>query len=76
MGAMAHVEGETLVLVPSRDLAQQWADTIEEYTSLEPHQIGQYHGGRKEVRPVTIATYQIAGMDRHRSLFDDREWGW
>ncbi|PGF17308.1 DEAD/DEAH box helicase [Natrinema sp. CBA1119] len=75
MGAMAHVEGETLVLVPSRDLAQQWADAIEEYTSLEPHQIGQYHGGRKEVRPVTIATYQIAGMDRHRSLFDDREWG-
>ncbi|QCS42102.1 DEAD/DEAH box helicase [Natrinema versiforme] len=75
MGAMAHVEGETLVLVPSRDLAQQWADTIIEYTSLEPHQIGQYHGGRKEVRPVTIATYQIAGMDRHRSLFDDREWG-
>ncbi|SEV82374.1 DEAD/DEAH box helicase [Natrinema salifodinae] len=75
MGAMAHVEGETLVLVPSRDLAQQWADAIVEYTSLEPHQIGQYHGGRKEVRPVTIATYQIAGMDRHRSLFDDREWG-
>ncbi|WP_226007321.1 DEAD/DEAH box helicase [Natrinema salinisoli] len=75
MGAMAHVDGETLVLVPSRDLAQQWADTIVEYTSLEPHQIGQYHGGRKEVRPVTIATYQIAGMDRHRSLFDDREWG-
>ncbi|OLZ40405.1 DEAD/DEAH box helicase [Natrinema saccharevitans] len=75
MGAMAHVEGETLVLVPSRDLAQQWADTIVEYTSLEPHQIGQYHGGRKNVRPVTIATYQIAGMDRHRSLFDDREWG-
>ncbi|MFD1564336.1 DEAD/DEAH box helicase family protein [Haloarchaeobius amylolyticus] len=75
MGAMAHVEGETLVLVPSRDLAQQWADAIVEYTSLEAHQIGQYHGGRKEVRPVTIATYQIAGMDRHRSLFDDREWG-
>ncbi|PCR92404.1 DEAD/DEAH box helicase [Natrinema ejinorense] len=75
MGAMAHVDGETLVLVPSRDLAQQWADAIVEYTSLEASQIGQYHGGRKEVRPVTIATYQIAGMDRHRSLFDDREWG-
>ncbi|ELY48570.1 DEAD/DEAH box helicase [Natronolimnohabitans innermongolicus] len=75
MGAMAHVGGETLVLVPSRDLARQWAQTIEEYTSLEAHQIGQYHGGQKHVRPVTIATYQIAGMDRHRSLFDDREWG-
>ncbi|TYL37536.1 DEAD/DEAH box helicase [Natronococcus pandeyae] len=75
MGAMAHVGGETLILVPSRDLARQWSETILEYTSLEAHQIGQYHGGQKNVRPVTIATYQIAGMDRHRSLFDDREWG-
>ena len=75
MGAMAEIEGETLVLVPSRDLARQWEESLLEYTSLEPEQVGQYHGGRKEVRPVTIATYQIAGMDRHRSLFDDREWG-
>nr|WP_255171803.1 DEAD/DEAH box helicase family protein [Natrononativus amylolyticus] len=75
MGAMAHVGGETLVLVPSRDLARQWADALAEHTTLEREQIGQYHGGRKEIRPVTIATYQIAGMDRHRSLFDDREWG-
>ena len=75
MGAMAHVEGETLILVPSRDLARQWEESILEYTSLEPDQVGQYHGGVKEVRPVTVATYQIAGMDRHRSLFDDREWG-
>ncbi|MHC3437965.1 DEAD/DEAH box helicase family protein [Natrialbaceae archaeon A-gly3] len=75
MGAMAHVEGETLILVPSRDLARQWEESILEYTSLEPDQVGQYHGGVKEVRPVTVATYQIAGMDRHRSLFDDRQWG-
>ncbi|WP_247004895.1 DEAD/DEAH box helicase [Halosolutus gelatinilyticus] len=75
LGAMARVEGETLVLVPSRDLARQWADAVVEYTTLEPAQVGQYHGGQKNVRPVTIATYQIAGMDRHRSLFDDREWG-
>ncbi len=75
MGAMAHVEGETLILVPSRELARQWEESLLEYTSLEPDQVGQYHGGVKEVRPVTVATYQIAGMDRHRSLFDDREWG-
>ncbi|ARS88620.1 DEAD/DEAH box helicase [Natrarchaeobaculum aegyptiacum] len=75
MGAMARVEGETLVLVPSRDLARQWADAIVEHTSLGPAQVGQYHGGQKNVRPVTITTYQIAGMDRHRSLFDDRQWG-
>ncbi|MDJ1434499.1 DEAD/DEAH box helicase [Halostagnicola sp. A-GB9-2] len=75
MGAMAHVGGETLVLVPSRDLARQWNEELLVQTSLEPNQVGQYHGGQKDIRPVTIATYQIAGMDRHRSLFDDREWG-
>ena len=75
MAIMAHVGGETLVLVPTRELADQWERELLAHTTLEEGQVGQYHGGRKEVRPVTIATYQIAGMDRHRSLFDDREWG-
>nr|WP_247731734.1 DEAD/DEAH box helicase [Halovivax limisalsi] len=75
LGVMERLGGETLILVPSRDLARQWAETIEANTDLDPDQIGQYHGGQKAIRPVTIATYQIAGMDRHRRLFDDREWG-
>ncbi|WP_263020370.1 DEAD/DEAH box helicase family protein [Natronobiforma cellulositropha] len=75
MAAIEAVGGETLILVPSRDLARQWQEALLEHTSLEPAQVGQYHGGVKQVRPVTVATYQIAGMDRHRSLFDDREWG-
>jgi DNA excision repair protein ERCC-3 len=75
MGILARVEGETLVLVPSRDLAGQWREELLAHTSLEPDQVGEYHGGAKEVRPVTIATYQTAGMDRHRELFDRREWG-
>ncbi len=75
MGVMERLGGETLILVPSRELARQWATTLEGDTSLDPGQIGQYHGGQKRIRPVTVATYQIAGMDRHRRLFDDREWG-
>jgi DNA excision repair protein ERCC-3 len=75
IGALAAVGGETLVLVPSRELAAQWREEILRHTSLDEDQIGEYHGGQKQVRPVTIATYQTAGMDRHRSLFDDREWG-
>ena len=75
MGAMERIGGETLVLVPSRELARQWEDELLAHTSLESDQVGQYHGGQKRIRPVTIATYQIAGMDRHRSLFDEREWG-
>ncbi|MDS0299039.1 DEAD/DEAH box helicase [Halogeometricum sp. S1BR25-6] len=75
IGVLAAVGGETLILVPSRELAAQWRSELLRHTSLEEDQIGEYHGGEKQVRPVTIATYQTAGMDRHRSLFDDREWG-
>lgn len=75
LGIMRDVGGETLVLVPSRELAGQWHDVLLERTTLTPEQIGEYHGGAKEIRPVTIATYQTAGMDRHRRLFDSRKWG-
>ncbi len=75
MGVMERVGGETLVLVPSRELAGQWHDELLAKTSLSPDQVGEYHGGSKEMAPVTIATYQTAGMDRHRKLFDARRWG-
>ncbi|MGM0591656.1 MAG: DEAD/DEAH box helicase, partial [Halobacteriota archaeon] len=75
IGAIAAVGGETLVLVPSRELARQWRAELLEHTSLSDGDVGEYHGGVKEIRPVTIATYQTAGMDRHRMLFDERRWG-
>ncbi|MFC7249718.1 DEAD/DEAH box helicase [Halomicroarcula sp. GCM10025324] len=75
MGAMAAVGGETLILVPSRELATQWHDELVRHTSLSDDDIGEYHGGEKSIRPVTIATYRTAGMDRHRKLFDQRRWG-
>jgi len=75
LGILSRVGGETLVLVPSRELVRQWRDEILAHTSLEESQVGEYHGGTKNIRPVTIATYQTAGMGRHRHLFDDREWG-
>ncbi len=75
MGAMAAVGGETLILVPSRELATQWHDELVRHTTLTDDDIGEYHGGEKEICPVTIATYRTAGMDRHRKLFDQRKWG-
>ncbi|WP_418286822.1 DEAD/DEAH box helicase family protein [Halorubrum sp. DTA46] len=75
IATIAAVGGETLILVPSRELAEQWREELLAHSTVDPADIGLYHGGRKEIRPVTIATYQIAGMDRHRSLFDSRKWG-
>ncbi len=75
MGVMEAVGGETLILVPSRELATQWREELLRQTDLDEGQIGEYHGGEKQIRPVTIATYRTAGMDRHRKLFDQRKWG-
>ncbi len=75
IGILAAVEGETLILVPGRELASQWRDQLLAHTTLDDDQVGEYHGGTKDIRPVTIATYRTAGMDRHRQLFDSREWG-
>jgi DNA excision repair protein ERCC-3 len=75
MGVLEAVGGETLILVPGRELAVQWREELVKHTTLSEEQIGEYHGGVKQIRPVTIATYQTAGMDRHRSLFDSRRWG-
>jgi DNA excision repair protein ERCC-3 len=75
IATIAAVGGETLILVPSRELADQWREELLEHSTVDPADIGLYHGGTKDISPVTIATYQIAGMDRHRSLFDSRKWG-
>jgi len=75
LGVLSEIEGETLVLVPGRELAGQWREELLARTTLDPDQVGEYHGGTKDVRPVTVATYRTAGMDRHRQLFDSREWG-
>src|SRR5919106_947316 len=49
-------------------------------TSLTEEEIGEYSGERKEIRPVTIATYQVIttrrkGEYRHLDLFDAQDWG-
>jgi DNA excision repair protein ERCC-3 len=75
LGILAAIEGETLILVPGRELVGQWREELLANTTLSPDQVGEYHGGKKEIKPVTIATYRTAGMDRHRQLFDSREWG-
>jgi DNA excision repair protein ERCC-3 len=75
LGVLAALGGETLVLVPSRDLARQWRAELLAHTTLTEAEVGEYHGGTKQLRPVTVATYHVAGMDRHRGLFDEREWG-
>ena len=75
IGAMEAVGAETLIIVPSQQVAAQWERELLEKTTLSEYNIGQYHGNEKSVEPVTIATYDIVTMERHYDLFDAREWG-
>ena len=56
---MAAVGTTTLILGTNSVSAQQWKAELLRRTSLTPDEIGEYSGTVKEVRPVTIATYQV-----------------
>lgn len=79
-GAMARSRTTTLVLVTNTVSARQWRAELLTRTSLTPSEIGEYSGARKEIRPVTIATYQVLttrrqGVFTHLELLDARDWG-
>ncbi|GAA0396277.1 DEAD/DEAH box helicase [Microbispora corallina] len=78
--AMAHAQATTLILVTNTVSAHQWKQELLRRTSLTEDEIGEYTGTKKEIRPVTIATYQVMttrrqGVYRHLELFDARDWG-
>ena len=79
-GAMAQAQATTLILVTNTVAARQWRDELLHRTSLTEDEIGEYSGARKEIRPVTIATYQVLttrrkGVYTHLDLLDARDWG-
>jgi DNA excision repair protein ERCC-3 len=78
--AMAQAQATTLILVTNTVAARQWRHELLKRTSLTEAEIGEYSGARKQIRPVTIATYQVMttrrkGVYAHLELFDDRDWG-
>lgn len=79
-GAMAVSSTTTLILVTNTVSARQWKAELLRRTSLTEAEIGEYSGAKKEVRPVTIATYQVLAMRRgglypHLELLNDNDWG-
>ena len=78
--AMAQAKATTLILVTNTVSARQWKHELIKRTSLTAEEIGEYSGSVKEVRPVTIATYQVMttrrkGVYSHLELLDARDWG-
>ncbi len=82
IGALAAVGSHTLVLTANTTAVRQWKDELLARTTLREEQIGEYTGDRKEIRPVTIGTYQMLTHRRSTALemenlplFDRQDWG-
>lgn len=82
LACMALLQTSTVVLTTSVTAARQWIAELIDKTTVPEEAIGEYSGHRKDIRPVTIATYNIltwradkAGRFEHLELFDEREWG-
>ncbi len=82
MTCMEKLQTSTLILATNVTAVRQWIAEILDRTTLAEDQIGEYTGHAKEIRPVTVTTYQIlthradreAGFT-HLKLFDGRNWG-
>ena len=77
---MAKAESTTLILVTNTVAGRQWRDELLRRTTLTENEIGEYSGEKKEIKPITIATYQVVtrktkGEYRALELFDSRDWG-
>ena len=78
--AMSVAKTNTLILVTNTVSARQWKSELIRRTTLTEDEIGEYSGSTKEIKPVTIATYQILTTKRkteysHLSLLNANDWG-
>ena len=82
IGVMARARTQTLILSTNVTAVRQWVAEILDKTTLSEEDVGEYTGEAKEIKPVTVATYQILthrgpGDEEypHFALFNSRDWG-
>ena len=90
LSVMFEMQCNTLVLSPNTVSVRQWIDELLDKTTLTADEVGEYSGQKKEIKPVTISTYQTMtyrkrgskkqGVSQreqfpHFDLFDKRNWG-
>ncbi|MCC6796525.1 MAG: DEAD/DEAH box helicase [Candidatus Hydrogenedentes bacterium] len=82
IGTIARLKTQTLVLTTNTVALRQWKNELLDKTTIGEDKIGEYSGDSKEIRPVTLATYQVLTYRKakdspfvHFSLFDEGNWG-
>jgi len=80
IAAAAAVGTSTLILATSQTSLTQWERELQRFTDIAADDLGVYSSRRKDVRPVTLATYQVLatrrdGEFRHLDLIQNGDWG-
>ncbi len=82
IATMAATSCQTLILATGVSSVRQWIDEILDKTELRPEDVGEYSGANKQIRPVTVTTYQILthrpsreAPFTHLGLFSANDWG-
>jgi DNA excision repair protein ERCC-3 len=82
LAAMAQAGTHTLILCNNQSAVTQWIREILDKTTLTEAEVGEYSGESKQIKPVTVATYQVLTWRRsktsdyeHLHLFRDPKWG-
>lgn len=82
MGVISELKRHTLIITPGITACRQWKDELLDKTTLKGDEIGEFSGEKKEIRPVTLTTYQLLtyrpGRDGgfpYFSLFNSANWG-
>ena len=82
MTIMDLLKTSTLIITTNISAVHQWIDELLDKTDLTADQIAEYSGESKEIKPVTVATYQVLtwrpqkdGPYPHFSVFHERQWG-
>ena len=82
MQIMDMLKTSTLIITTNISAVHQWIDELLDKTNLTKDDIAEYTGENKEIKPVTVATYQVLtwrpdkeGPFPHFSIFHERPWG-
>ncbi|MGB9867540.1 MAG: DNA repair helicase XPB [Bacillota bacterium] len=80
LGVMCKARTHTLIIATSVTAARQWLSEIADKTNLDSSLMGEYTSRCKQIRPVTVTTYNmLTHRERekysHLELFQSGKWG-
>src|ERR1700694_4271761 len=75
LATMSDIQRATLILTPNPIAVRQWIQEIIDKTDIPPEMVGEYTGDRKEIRPITVSTYQILTYRRQKKKGSGQENG-